>query len=79
MTHDKAVTEDEQEFGRDAWVYCKDHVKPHQTGWCDIGVSHKLSLGTFKGEHAEQARQAFAKCRLFGLPIYGETNANEPQ
>ena len=66
------MTTDEQEFGRDAWVYCKDHVKPHTTGWCDIGVSHKLGLGTFTGEHAEQARQALAKCRLFGLPIYGD-------
>lgn len=66
-------TADEQEFGRDAWVYCKDHVKPHQTGWCDIGVNRKISLGTFQGDHAQQARQAYAKARDFGLPIYGES------
>ena len=74
MTHDsEQLTEDAQVFGVGTWVYCMDHVKPHPTGWCGVGVSHKISLGTFKGEHAEQARQALAKCRLFNLPIYGET------
>lgn len=73
MTHENELTEDAQVFGVDAWVYCMDHVKPHQTGWCGVGVSHKLSLGTFEGSYHEQAQQALAKCRLSNLPIYGET------
>jgi hypothetical protein len=73
MTHDsEQLTEDAQVFGVDAWVYCMDHVKPHQTGWCRVGVSHKLGLGAFSGSHSEQAQKALDKCRLFNLPIYSD-------
>ena len=65
------LTEDAQMFG-DAWVYCMDHVKPHKTGWCGVGVNHKLSLGTFQGTRREQEQKALDKCRLFGLPIYSD-------
>lgn len=65
------MTEDALIFGDD-WVYCKDHVCPHPTGWCSVGASHKLGLGIPPGEHDERAKQAYQKCRMFGLPIYGE-------
>lgn len=64
-------TEDTQVFGDD-WVYCKDHVRPHPTGWCTVGVSRKLGLGIPPGNHKERSRAAYEKCRMFGLKIYGE-------
>lgn len=53
-------------FGRGEWVYCRQHVKPHPTGWCSVGVYDKLGLGV------ETAEEAYVKCREFGLPIYGD-------
>jgi hypothetical protein len=59
-------TEDETVFGADAWVYCSQHVKPHQTGWCSVSVRDKIGLGV------DNAQAAYEKCRAFGLKIYGE-------
>ena len=53
-------------FGRGAWVYCRQHHKPHQTGWCSIGVHDKIGLGVASAE------AAYEKCRAWGLHIYGE-------
>jgi hypothetical protein len=70
-----APTDDELVFGKDAWVYCYDHCKPHMTGWCGIGVSHKLGLGLV-GRSEEQ--NAYDKCELFNLRIYNP-NQSKPQ
>lgn len=51
-------------FGRRAWVYCRQHVKPHETGWCSVGVHDKIGLGVATAE------AAYAKCREWGLEIY---------
>ncbi len=60
------LTEDEIAFGKGAWVYCRQHVKPHQTGWCGVGPQDKVGLGVATVE------QAYAKCRAWGFPLYGE-------
>jgi len=55
---------DVQAFGRDQWVYCRQHVKPHETGWCSVGVYDKIGLGV------QTADEAYAKCEAWGLPIF---------
>ena len=51
-------------FGRGAWVYCNQHVKPHQTGWCSISPRDKIGLGV------ATAKEAYAKCEAWGLKIF---------
>lgn len=63
------IKEDEAVFGKDAWVYCRDHAKPHLTGWCSVPASFKLGLG-ITGH--DKAKEAYQKCRDFGLMIYGD-------
>ena len=62
----KMQTEDESAFGKNAWVYCKQHAKPHLTGWCSVGNQDKIGLGLLGQEKAKEALQ---KCRDWGLPI----------
>lgn len=57
------TTEDEKAFGYCAWIYCHDHMRPHQTGWCSVPNSHKVALGVGTYEEAVE------KCRLLELPI----------
>ena len=58
-------------FGKDAWIYCRQHVKPHLTGWCGVGNQDKIGLGLFGQENAKLAKE---KCRDWGLEI---CNPNE--
>lgn len=51
-------------FGRGAWVYCNQHMKPHQTGWCSVAVRDKIGLGV------KNADEAYQKCRDWKLPLY---------
>lgn len=55
------------------WVYCGQHLRPHQTGWCTVGLEDKIGLGSFTGTFEEQARKAAEKCRRFGLKLYRES------
>lgn len=50
-----------------AWVYCTQHVRPHQTGWCTVWPRDKIPL------EAKDREAAYAECRAKGLKIYGET------
>lgn len=59
-------TEDVAAFGKDAWIYCSQHMKPHQTGWCTISPRDKIGLGV------DTAEAAYEKCRAWKFPIYGE-------
>lgn len=56
--------EDVAAFGRGVWVYCRQHVKPHETGWCSISLRDKIGLGV------KTAKEAYAKCEDWGLKIY---------
>ena len=68
-TDDPMEFEDYNVFGG-TWVYCNQHMKPHMTGWCSVSVRDKIGLG-IEGKQ-ENAQEAYAKARAFGLPIYGE-------
>lgn len=57
-------TEDELAFGKDAWVYCNQHMRAHQTGWCGVSPRDKVGLGV------KTAQEAEAKCRAWGFELY---------
>jgi hypothetical protein len=48
------------------WVYCKQHVRPHTTGWCTVGVRDKVALA------AKNRESAYAEARALGYAIHGE-------
>ena len=56
--------DDTAAFGRNAWVYCKQHMKAHQTGWCGVSPRDKIGLGV------DTAEAAYAKCRDWGFELY---------
>jgi hypothetical protein len=64
------ITEDEQTFGKNVWVYCSQHLRPHLTGWCTVGVKDKTLL-TATGEH-----QAYDECRAAGFKLFTATALN---
>lgn len=60
----KPPTEDEIAFGKDAWVYCRQHVRPHETGWCGVSPRDKVGLGV------KTAEEAYEKCHSWGFEIF---------
>jgi len=58
-------TEDEKAFGSRAWIYCDQHMRPHETGWCTVGVSHKRKLD------ATDYYAAIRECKSKGFALYG--------
>jgi len=56
------MTDDERVFGRDAWVYCTQHVKAHLTGWCSVSPNDKIGLGVYGQDNVQDA---IDKVRLF--------------
>jgi hypothetical protein len=59
----ETIVEDEQ---MGLWVYCKEHVGPHSTGWCSVSTDDKIAL------KAKDRDEAVAECRAMNLPIHGE-------
>jgi len=57
-------TEDAKVFGPEAWVYCKQHLRPHSTGWCTVPLRDKTLL------KAKDREDAYAEARDKGLMIY---------
>lgn len=53
-------------FGADAWVYCNQHMRAHQTGWCTVSPRDKVGLGV------KTAQEAYNKCRAWGFPLYAD-------
>lgn len=51
-------------FGRGAWVYCSQHMRPHQTGWCSVSPRDKIGLGV------ATSKEAYEKCEAWKLPLY---------
>jgi hypothetical protein len=66
MDEQKQLTEDEQAFGVGAWVYCNQHMRAHQTGWCSVSPRDKVGLGVATG------REAYDKCREWGFALYAD-------
>jgi hypothetical protein len=57
-------TSDEEYFGRNVWVYCNQHLRPHQTGWCSVHNRNKTKLD------ATTQAEAYAECEAKGLKIW---------
>lgn len=51
------------------WVYCAQHLRPHESGWCTVSLRDKVGLGKFEGSVQEQLQQAGEKCERFGLLV----------
>ena len=63
-------TEDEMVFGKDAWVYCNQHMKAHQTGWCTVSARDKVGLGVATAAEAPACRcRCWSRCRPAKPPI----------
>jgi hypothetical protein len=62
----KEPTGDVLAFGADAWVYCSQHMRAHQTGWCTVAVRDKIKLD------ACTANEARDECRVRGLKLYSD-------
>lgn len=60
------MTDDEEQWGPDAWVYCNQHLKPHSTGWCTVDVKDKVCLAV------DSQEDAYRLCREWGFPLHGE-------
>lgn len=56
--------DDAKQFGKDAWVYCKQHLRPHVTGWCTVPNDQKLALD------AKNLLDAVAECERKQLRIW---------
>lgn len=69
-------TEDAVLFGEGQYVYCLSHLAAHLTGWCTVGIDHKVGLGIPKAEDPKQfhdsLESARAKCRTIGLKLYSD-------
>lgn len=52
----------DEHMGR--FVYCKQHVGPHSTGWCTVSASDKIPL------QAETLGEAYAEVEAMGLKIF---------
>ncbi len=60
----QGLSEDERAFGIGTWVYCSQHCRPHQTGWCTVSNSNKTPL------IAKSANEAYIECARMGVYIY---------
>ena len=56
--------EDAKYFGKNVWIYCGQHLRPHLTGWCTVGLEWKLRLA------AEDEKQAARQCERLGLKLF---------
>lgn len=57
------ITEDEKAFGKDAWVYCSAHLRPHSTGWCTVPLKDKVKLD------ATTYTEALHECKVKGFKV----------
>jgi hypothetical protein len=69
MKAETEKTEDFKEFG-DGWVYCRQHMRPHKTGWCTVPVREKVLLFRTTEDKEADEDEAYRKCRYFGLKLY---------
>jgi hypothetical protein len=62
----RPLTEDEKIFGRNCLVYCKQHLRPHSTGWCSVDNDQKVALKSI------DPKGAYAECKELGFEVLGE-------
>jgi len=61
---DAWIIKEDIQFGKDAWVYCNQHMRPHSTGWCTVSVRDKTLLDAASYESAVE------ECKARGLELY---------
>jgi hypothetical protein len=64
--HGISTEADDTVFGT-KYIYCGAHVRPHESGWCTVGIDNKGPL------QATEREAVYQEVRDLGLPIYGET------
>jgi len=64
------TADDAAVFGPEGYVYCRQHMRPHSTGWCTVDSGEKVGLGILVGDGGKTYAEAAAKCRSFGLPLF---------
>ncbi len=64
MDTEKKLTEDEQVFGENVFVYCNQHLRPHLTGWCTVPARNKIKL------KATNHVEAGLECKEMGYKLY---------
>ena len=64
-------TEDAVTFGEGAWVYCSQHLRPHSTGWCTVGIEDKTKL------EATDYNSAVLECRERGFKLHGHVGGDD--
>lgn len=57
-------TDDEIHFGADRIVYCRQHLRPHFTGWCTVSLRDKILLDALTIEGA------YEECKEKGFQLY---------
>jgi hypothetical protein len=63
MTEDSLLKSGDSHLG--AWVYCKQHLRPHSTGWCTVHADEKIPLD------AKTREEAYEETIARGLHIFG--------
>ena len=66
-----SVTEDSAYFGENVMIYCGQHLRPHLTGWCTVGLEWKVRLSTNEDEAAG------IQCQRLGLKLYRQSGDNQ--
>lgn len=56
-------TDDMQKYG-DVIVYCKQHLRPHRTGWCTVSLTDKVKLD------ASTLETAYVECETKGYKLF---------
>lgn len=59
-------------FGKEAWVYCDQHLRPHVTGWCTVSNRHKTPL------KATTRDAAYEECVHLGFKIFEWNSTARP-
>lgn len=57
------MTEDEK-LG--AYVYCTQHCRVHDTGWCTVSVGDKIALKATTYEEAKEEAANNPECQPYG-------------
>lgn len=66
VLEDVKMTKDTEVFGEGVWIYCNQHLAPHQTGWCTVSIHNKTLL------NAKDQYEAVDECRVRGFTLYDD-------
>ena len=64
MSIENDFVPDDEYFGKNVWIYCNQHLRPHLTGWCTVSNRNKVKLD------AQDDVAAYAECKQRDFHIY---------